>query len=690
MTNYLDETPVDALHKYVYEGLWQNKNEPAYRSLIWTLSNSYAFLILAAFTLLLTLAQRQSWNLLRQVLAQWKKPVCLRDDSCSNPLEHLSQLEAIKDTTSLVITSLGNIHSRNKNALILDTPVISPYFGVLSLLNVLIFICAGVAAPFILSEGWINMPIVKSKFTEECFNTTFLTKKRPIVSELPRVDAVFQQCRDQLGQDCVEQFYIKSPRIERARVDACPFEKEMCIEGLQSLELTHRNFTAFEAGFNIKSEFTMNRRLTCTPVNLEPTLKKSKHGNQYITVQDTHHPFNQYYSMKIETENGPNRFSNESSGLKMKRLKGRNDVSILPTTRTHTALLTREYLFPTLNRSLQKKDGMPFIIIWRGGTVDYREPVDDPFLSAHQELNRRNFPTYCSDQEATGLGCVEQLQICLPEIGRCSSWGWQSQNEEFLKEEANMEFLNRNRTPDYGYYEKVIFQNLLGDLMSQFFSLYRYLNFQAKFSKIEIPLTTLHKKLKKVEHGDEEWVFLVEKWFQKSYLQGIFWVQNGARWHLVESFSRLTPKQKEHISFCDRIVFRDSGYTNVNFLGVCLASIFLCLFCISSRLIKAARAELAKIKMFTARSLMLLRQARASWWLLILAAREKVNAALACNFTRRQGGEESAYFQSFSRRETTAIEEGNSHRERSTRPSPSSASEPYGLDDLRPNVSPSD
>ena len=687
------EPLLDVFRRYVHEGLWQNRNEPAYRSLTLTIRDSYALVILAAFTLLLTFAQRQSWSLIRQLLAHWTRSVRLRDDACSNPLQHLSQLEAIMETASLALLSIKNIQSRSRNALLLENAVISPYFGVLSLLNILIFVLAGVAVPWLLSDGWIDLPIVKSEFTKDCFDSNALYFTHSTIKELPKVDAIFRQCLDQPGRDCEERFHIKSPRIERARIDICPFEKEICIKGLKPLEITHRDFTAFEAGVNLKSEITQNRRLTCTPINLEPMIVKAKDSKVHLSIQDLGYgivPLHTNYTMELKTLNGPNRYSNKISGIEMKRLSIGNDVTVLPEYFTGMEMMYHQSVQDNLTASLRKQDGLPFVLIWRGGNIRYSNPIDDPFFSAHQNFTEHIDPVYYSDHEATGLGCIEKVQYCFPETGQCSNWGHQSQSDKFVIEETIKKFNSRPAVSKNDYIE-LFLQRSVSRWMYEHFSPYNFLSFQAKFSKVDSPLLIMIGGVTIIEHLDEEWTYQVEKWFHKSYLHGILWFQNGARSDLRTLNPRQLPRRKSYSS-CGRILYRDGEYTNINFLGFCLISMLLCLLCISNRLVMLANSNSAMMKMLSVRFLNLLRQLQSYCGRILKLFVEKVQTTILripATGMGGGGGGRTAYIPKFLPRITSALNERINTWPRSTHPSPNTPSGAYGLDNLGSHASPS-
>ena len=137
----------------VYEGLWQNYNEPPFRRWMWTLTQSKALVVLAFFTILVTYTQTCSWTLLRRVILRWKRPIRLQDESISEPLEHLSQGTAIRET---IIISKKNIRryadslfwpSTGVGDSLVEESLVSTWFGLFALINIALFISMGILAP---------------------------------------------------------------------------------------------------------------------------------------------------------------------------------------------------------------------------------------------------------------------------------------------------------------------------------------------------------------------------------------------------------------------------------------------------------------------------------------------------------------------------------------------------------------
>ena len=589
--------PVDVIHQYVHEGLWQDYSRPAFKSWVWTLRDSHALIVLALFTLLMTLAQRQSWSIIRQVIAGWKGSIRLRDETCSDPLQHLSQLKAMKDLLSLaphikrlVCERLSNLFrksargaSSNQSRHVSEFIVMSPYFGLFAFINVILFIVGGVVVPWLIYEGWQSAPVVRSKIDDECAVSSFWDNIQAYIFELPKVDAVFQGCLDQLG--CEKNYQLKEPIIKMSRPLECPFGKDICIEGIQPVELSHYNLTAFEAGINIKSRVSVDRRVTCTPVKLLPMMVDVAGGDIRITIQETAEDMWVFTnsSIKIETLNGPNRVSRESSGRKMAELMGARDISVLPRLFTSDKISHSPSL---MSHNLFREDGESFLIVRRGGPITFDHPVDDPFFSAHQNFTFEESVRYYSDYEATALGCVEQVQYCLLDVSKCSGWGSELQKRKILND-PEFETILRSEIPKSWINEHIDHIGVSKALV-YFFSLHTFLADRFPFGSIRPPLLRRFGAIITIE-SNEQWVFEVEKWFRKAYLNGIFMHQNGAQWNIDPFLERMPLSLRRRHTLCGRVIFRDKEHTNINFVGLCVCTTTLCLLCLGPSLAVPAR-----------------------------------------------------------------------------------------------------
>jgi len=101
---------------------------------------------------------------------------------------------------------------------------------------------------------------------------------------------------------------------------------------------------------------------------------------------------------------------------------------------------------------------------------------------------------------------------------------------------------------------------------------------------------------------DDQWVTEVETWIRKGMVNAIVYTQNGARFHLAHSNYRLGRNEdpaaidfmRQH-SLCDRILFRDANYTNINWIGFWITDFVFAIICIASFTIEGIDKNMRKL-----------------------------------------------------------------------------------------------
>ena len=298
-----------------------------------------------------------------------------------------------------------------------------PLFGLASILNVSFFVAMQFLIPYWLTEGAFGAPIVKSKITDKGLISDFESHRWDVLNRQTRGDEVFQLCRDELKAGCDSQYYLTEPKITKTRPTMSPFGDDIYLNDTTSFEITHWNSSVFEMGVNSRSKLLMNHCLTYVPVSLDPFLFKYEEGSViYILEWPPDRPSVRVFpnlSLILATTNGPNKFSNESSGDKMAQEEGPLDLTILQGTTAGTDFYP-DHPPLKLNPALQRDDGQSFLVVYRAGSAYCPEMVDDPFFSAHNIAavfpGQESFTTFWADAEATALGCVEQFQLCFPPL----------------------------------------------------------------------------------------------------------------------------------------------------------------------------------------------------------------------------------------------------------------------------------
>jgi hypothetical protein len=83
-----------------------------------------------------------------------------------------------------------------------------------------------------------------------------------------------------------------------------------------------------------------------------------------------------------------------------------------------------------LNELMTRDDGQSFLVVYRAGRRLFFNMIHDLFFAAHRKAffpfgSHRDVQFSYPDHEATALGCVEQVQYCLPQYSlsnHCTDW----------------------------------------------------------------------------------------------------------------------------------------------------------------------------------------------------------------------------------------------------------------------------
>jgi hypothetical protein len=329
----------------------------------------------------------------------------------------------------------------------------------------------------------------------------------------------------------------------------------------------------------------LNHRLICAPLKLDRFLSPLKISSDYgmKTIIWFGEPLNvnskfpgSLYGTLLNTRNGPNYYSNEFSGHALASMGNHSaspyDVFIFPDILSYN--VTMDY--QNLHQDLRRMDGDVFVVMFRAGRSYYTQPIDDPFYAAHERIiTSSGVGDYAPDYEATALGCVEQYQYCLDKKPRKMCTHFNSSNDMI---NAALFILALENTGDL---KAVTDFKLSTYALTHVGSVRSYLTVQ---TGTKLLLTSIFRRGDHVAYIDplEQWVQEVQTWFETSFLRARFyWLQ------VVQPEG--TPPQKPNISnpfdrvhLCDRILFFDDDYSNIDFIGLMATiSTILILFILS-------------------------------------------------------------------------------------------------------------
>ncbi|KAG9235165.1 hypothetical protein BJ875DRAFT_440621 [Amylocarpus encephaloides] len=602
------------LHRYIYLGAWERFYESLMTRYVWTFKTIPGLLFFAGLTCLIAYSQSRVWVILRYFLL-WRAG----DDVSIKPLYRLSQGKAIIEVLpylkarmlklgSLLRRSLKRIPRKPNDPLIFfHRQDIPPKFGLVALLNVSIFAILGVVVPWSMSEGTFGDVIVRSRETHYCRNTSNTVPWFLPLQQF-KTEAVFQLCNDGLSQGCDKQYYMRQPRITKKNLHTCMFPGDICQNSTDAFEITHLDAMTYDFGINYRSKVRMNHRLTCSPVHLDSFLVSSSGQNDRANISvwnpnikdgEQREQKLQYYTMPLKSRSGLYHGLEEGSEERLINEPTLFDLSVLP----GTPELIQPMVFPwradehqnnatedLIHPALRREDGVSFLVVHRDGKSLRRVEVDDPFFAAHTKCSdsQGNGEFYCSDSEATALGCLEQFQYCLPDWQTCTPWGFHQEPADTAMREL-LDDDDLLSMVDFGFLEAARYTLSVKYLLERrghvnIVPLTKSMSF-SQASQWDVNLSGYLNRM-------DQWTVEVETWFRQGILEQILRSQYGARYSIATPILRLVSNSSSSdeqlqvlenlLILCDRILSREEGFININFFGLWSITSFLIILCVAS------------------------------------------------------------------------------------------------------------
>jgi hypothetical protein len=532
---------------FAYQSVWRDHSLPPHKGWLLTVTNNQAIVLIALISILLAFTQTRSWVIIRNLLILITRP-SVQLPGEDHAAKGLSQGAALR-----ILCSKSERRKRAE-----QMKGISVLFGIVALVNIMVYTAAGVILPWALAGG-NETPVVKSKATDSCTGSEPIGLRLVTIAGL--ADSFYKQCwldRVDLPDACAGIRPISGVRpVLWGKFDShCPFSGNICIENTSSASLLH-TISPRDIGVDSKSKAILSHRLTCVPINLDPFTYPTGLANQSIVSfmdpktgtigSDVSRP----YSIALQTLNGPNKLSAEKSGRIVADSAIEKDFGILttllPTMEAGTEPEIRQRLHPFLRRG----DSSVFIIAVRKAAVRTQSPIEDPFLAAHDYYPAVN--SYVADQELTALGCFEQFVL-------------------FPGKEPNRELNIAARLDNVDF--SVLIRMLL-ELKDNEAAL-DFLPVTLKIMKWASVLTwlriqggaaTLSPMF--ITNSASQWSLIVQAWFETAFV--------NARYVFIESLypdNGLVKKpedseQEDDAAFrslCSRLLLRDSDYTNFYFI----------------------------------------------------------------------------------------------------------------------------
>jgi hypothetical protein len=569
--------------EYVYKGVWPKWDGHPW---VWTLTvtNLEAVIIMGLFTTLLAVTQSRTWVIVRYLFLRVTRPNRLPGD-----LEVLSQRTALKITWNFFrkLFRRSRHHQQDSQHWEYELPA---YIGLWAILNGLCFIMAGVMLPWLLTDGALGAPEVRSRRTQSCQDSWLKGFPGEFVnSNLMLSSSIWEQCHDKNNVDsyCDLNFVGMNTYVTSLK-SGCIFPSGTCLKDQPVATFTRANVTAHDLGLNSKLKMTVSHRIVCSPMSLNPFIRKSilppnsdpEYGNFTMSIQDPLYNVSDPLNLQLNmwTDNGPD------SGLEMFRRKSRFFVQILPSWDSNVTLETPNHIHPILKYS----DAQTFVIVLKAGGILYPSlsPITDPLFAATHKSGQQYIPDremtgkpgqYIPDREMTGIACMEQTQVCIdiPSGPKCYPWGKNLQSYDRTIMRDLRQFNDVDTVIEYA---TIFWKNLEYNKSLQ--------QFLQRLLRLPNPL--LAKPTVLDLHGiaviwdintERQWIKELAALFNKA----LYWQKILTLAVVQNALDRKnnTP-HLWNFAICDKILIVNADFTNINWIGMWITVGLLILVCIIS------------------------------------------------------------------------------------------------------------
>jgi len=468
---------------------------------------------------------------------------------------------------------------------------VSPWIGLGAILNTLLFVGGGVVIPWLLVDGWLGAPEVRSQQTNRCVDAWAEYMPENVTSALSGIllpEAAWEACygKKKSNSYCDPNFAGIEGYSLKIGTD-CPFPAAICLRDQPTLTFTRANVIPHTLGINSRLSMTVSHQITCGTISMDPFIyqipqppsMQPYRGNFTFSIQNpllVNHPsqLNPDLSLNMRTDNSL------GSGLEMVEKGNGLLLSILPVPYFKTTRETSNLIHPLL----RQRDGQTFVFVFRtGATLQFStRPISDPFFSASTLWEDPLF--YVPDREATAIGCIERFQVCFDSksAGGYRCYPWMSALMDYPKEMAP-ELLLSFGSELMSDYVSVLMRNL--EILSS-----SLLDFLQRRTNLRRPLLAPQMRLNPTNPGmiynidsARQWILELDALFSKAMV-----------WQRMRTFSiinnnndysnstLLPPGKPSAASLCGRILLINGDYTNISWPGIWIMIGILLMLCLIS------------------------------------------------------------------------------------------------------------
>jgi hypothetical protein len=613
----------------VHHYLWREYGLPLRKGWILTLTDTEALALFSFVTTLVAYTQSRVWHIERNIFNQLTAPkiqLLVKDERAS-----ISQGAAI----GVLIGVLTRRRSKQPETI----GIINSWIGFIASLNVLGFVILGIILPWSLSGG-VESPLVLARGTGECVRYEYSPRRASEDSLL--ADRTFRQCwnnQTRLSNLCtsMDGILAQRPKIEISREDVCPFLGDVCQKDIRPVSFEYKHLSLRDFGVHSTSKVLLSRRLTCSPLETEKFLvipSGSDCNNSKISfgdLRDVAIDGVDIFGTRLDSCNGPNRFSKQLSGRRIISSNGdpmetQLDVWAQP------AYLSKFEASHSMrfHPELWRPDGQILVLGLRAAAwTGYPTPINDPLFAAHDSAldaffdirgncsnedlflgidcntgestdDRRAFSKILGkffdnivlelgngrwdeveaaripDKEYTAIGCVEQQRFCVQQSPMfCTTWGRQ---EDILGDltQILLDMGNQDALPDFDVlHRKLVLNGTVTEYLRN-------------MGGVTALLAWNGNRLTGID-PNEQWIIELKAWMEASLLQARYMMSSILlKPKALSDASPYTQTSK----YCSRIMFFDGNYTNFDFIQLLIivcCLVLLCALSFESGLIAAAR-----------------------------------------------------------------------------------------------------
>jgi hypothetical protein len=574
---------------YVHQGVWHKWNGQPWTR-VWTLTNLNAVIVTGLLAFLFGATQFRSWIIIRHFFIRWTQPIRFEDG-----LDVLSQIEAAK-------IGLQSIHRwlfqrrRPQHSSTTQEYDYPAAIGLLALFNFLFFLAFGIFLAWFLTDGALGAPEVKSRQQPDCLDL-WSGDIPDIVSnnDVALAKSIWERCNDKSSGDTYCDPGFAGPNgYVFSGWSQCIFDPSICLQGHPSVAFTRSNITAHDIGINSNTKMTTSHRIVCSPISLTPFVRNitlpagsaEAYGNFTISIQDPrffnhsqdYNPLHHIeFDVNLWTDNGP------LSGMEafLKRISA--SLHLLP---APSILNPARDPYEEMHPLLKIPGTQTFVLLLKIGRTMYLSPrpINDPLFAAH--IPKRDWESYwVPDREATGIGCVEQNQICmtLPTGIKCYPWT-KSVKDIPTEVFTDVERFYNNATLEE--YVRVFYRHLQSS--SDQNGLQRFLRRQITLQNPPLVIrSTLmapqrYFSIREID-TEMQWVSELAALFAKF----MYWQKLETRRTVQNTIDHRngTPTSGSYLEpflLCDMILLTDSDFTNINWSGMWVTLVVLTAVCLFS------------------------------------------------------------------------------------------------------------